>query len=109
MKDGLDSLCRGSRREQSKHGDRYDNMLKLFLEWERDQDLFSDKIKSPRLRIVLKGCFVGARTPSVAETLKVVYEDFPPLRIAGNLIFKLMSSLVPNDGSHPDEPDELNR
>ena len=107
MKDRLDSLYRGSRREQTKHGDRYDNMLKCFLEWERDQGLFSDKIKSPRLQIVLKGCFVGARTPPVAETLKIVYEDFPPLRIAGNLIFKLMNSLVLNDRSHREKSDEI--
>mmetsp|Transcript_61206 Transcript_61206/g.122697 ORF Transcript_61206/g.122697 Transcript_61206/m.122697 type:complete len:454 (-) Transcript_61206:229-1590(-) len=51
-------------------------------------------IKNPRLRTVLGGVLVGARTPGVVVALRIVYEDFLALRLAGDLIFKLMAAIV---------------
>lgn len=77
-------------------GQRFDEMVEQFALWETKlaapgQGVVSD---NPRLRTVLKGCFVGAHTKGVVDALRIVYEDFPPLRMAGDLIFKLMRRVV---------------
>ena len=79
---------------QSKHGDRYDEMVETFREWENSQSQLEGKIKSLRLRKVIGGCFVGARSPPIVSALKTLYEDYHPLRIAGNLIFRLVKSCI---------------
>ena len=84
-------------RNPTRHGDRYDEMVETFLEWEEAQSELGEQIKNSRLRTVLDGCFVGARTPPVVEALKIVYEDYYPLRVAGDLIFRLMKSFVFKD------------
>lgn len=76
-------------KQKKKHSDRYDTMVKAFGEWEDRMP----KREGRRIDI-LRGCFVGARNEKVVDALKVVYMDYPALRIAGDLIFKLMSRLV---------------
>ena len=44
--------------------------------------------------MVLAGCFAGARVEGVVTALRIVYEDFSPLRMAGDLIFNLMKKVV---------------
>ena len=43
---------------------------------------------------ILRGCFVGSRNDRVVAALKIVYMDYAALRLAGDLIFKLMSKIV---------------
>ena len=78
-----------------KHTQRFNMMVKDFGKWEtlmgRGEFMV---IKSTRLREVLDGCFVGARTDGVVTALRIVYEDYAPLRVAGDMIFKLMRTVV---------------
>lgn len=43
---------------------------------------------------ILRGCFSGARDAKVVAGLKIVYMDYAALRLAGDLIFKLMSKIA---------------
>ena len=43
---------------------------------------------------ILRGCFSGARDAKVVAALKIVYMDYTALRLAGDLIFKLMSKIA---------------
>ena len=72
-----------------KHMERYDMMVNKFKEWEN----FVPKGEGRRLDI-LRGCFVGAENEKVVEALKIVYVDYSALRMAGDLIFSLMTALV---------------
>jgi hypothetical protein len=69
--------------------ERYDEMLSQFMEWE---DVMPDG--EGRRMDVVRGCFIGARNPPVVEALRVVYVDFSPLRVAGDIIFKLVSGVM---------------
>lgn len=84
-------------RKRTKHSGQFDSMVEQFSEWEAkilDAGGASVASGNARLRTVLNGCFVGARTPGVVEALRIVYEDYPPLRLAGDLIFRLMKKVV---------------
>ena len=77
--------------KHQKYSERYDEMIHAFAEWESQ---LVDTSGEGRQLDVLRGCFVGAKNEYVVEALRIVYVDYPPLRVAGNLIFKLMSSLI---------------
>jgi len=47
-----------------------------------------------RLLQVLKGSLVGARCEPVVEALKMCYLDYSPLRLGGDIIFKLLTRVV---------------
>jgi len=47
-----------------------------------------------RLLKVLKGSLVGARCEPVVDALKMVYLDYSPLRLGGDIIFKLLKRVV---------------
>jgi hypothetical protein len=68
---------------------RYDEMLTSFYEWE---DIMPSG--EGRRMDVVRGCFVGARNPAVVDALRIVYVDYSPLRVAGDIIFKLVSSVM---------------
>lgn len=72
-----------------KNMERYDMMVNKFKEWED----FVPKGEGRRLDI-LRGCFVGAENEKVVKALKIVYVDYSALRMAGDLIFSLMTALV---------------
>jgi hypothetical protein len=75
--------------KRRKFSDRYDEMLTQFVKWEQvmpDGD--------GRRMDVVKGCFVGARNQPVVDALRIVYVDFSPLRVAGDIIFKLVSGVM---------------
>lgn len=72
-----------------KYMNQYDLMVNKFKEWED----FVPKGDGRKLDI-LRGCFVGARNEKVVNALKIVYVDYTALRMAGDLIFKLMTALV---------------
>jgi hypothetical protein len=87
-----------------KYGKRFDAMCREFDSWETTDDSDNDSSTSstlskaqernPRLALVLEGCFAGAKQPPVVNALKILYVDFLPLRMAGDLIFKLMRKLA---------------
>ena len=74
---------------KQKYSDRYDEMLLNFEEWESYVPM-----KEGRYYDVLRGCFAGAKNEKVVAALKIVYMDYSALRIGGNLVFTLMSTLV---------------
>jgi hypothetical protein len=102
---------RQKRRETAKqqkaqqYEDRYNDMLHSFASWQSQVSIPNSTIElearasSPqeqRKWDVLRGCFVGAKNPKVVEALCVVYVDYPALRLAGDLIFQLVSTLIVN-------------
>ena len=77
---------------------RYDEMVGAFRDWENlvpkeGEDAHKGR-RHVRLLDVVRGCFVGAKNPQVVNALRVLYTDYGGLRIAGDLIFKLTSSLM---------------
>jgi hypothetical protein len=46
------------------------------------------------LDLVIIGCFAGAKNRGLVTALSILYEDYFPLRIAGDLIFKLVSNAL---------------
>jgi len=47
-----------------------------------------------RAGVVLKGCFAGLKNKDVVKALRVVYVDYSALRLAGDLIFKLLKVAI---------------
>lgn len=78
--------------KHQRFSDRYDEMIDGFAEFE--PTLVATSGETGRQLDILRGCFVGAKNQDVLEALRIVYVDYRPLRLAGNLIFKLMSALV---------------
>ena len=79
---------------KKKYSEQFDKMVDTFKLWEvRDIAVGSAK-KDSRMSLVLEGCFDGAKNRDVVNALKIVYVDYSALRVAGNLVFKLVSKLV---------------
>lgn len=76
--------------KKKRYIERYDAMVRSFLEWKGNVP--ADK-KSRKMD-VLRGCFVGAENAEIIDALRIVYVDYSALRFAGDLIFKVMKSLV---------------
>ena len=81
-----DSLCE----KRKRYADRYDSMVSLFKEW---KDLVPAE-KQGRKYDVLRGCFKGAECEEIVNALRIVYLDYSALRFAGDLIFKVMKTVV---------------
>jgi hypothetical protein len=77
--------------KRQRFSERYDEMLSQFMEWE---DVMPEGEASSRRMDVVRGCFIGARNPPVVDALRVVYVDYSPLRVAGDIIFKLVSGVM---------------
>lgn len=84
-----------------KYRDRYTHMVQSFAKWEvkfektaAGSNANDNKNSNNRMAIVAEGCFAGAKNPGVVKALGILYEDFGPLRIAGDLIFSLMEKVA---------------
>lgn len=77
-----------------KYSKRFDAMCAEFDSWDSTDSSSKAKERNPRLALVLEGCFAGAKQPLVVDGLKILYMDFLALRMAGDLIFKIMRKLV---------------
>ena len=75
--------------KQLKYSRRYDAMLEKFAEWKS----FIPSGEGRRLDI-LKGCFVGSENPKVVDALRVIYTDYSALRLSGDWIFQVVSTLM---------------
>jgi hypothetical protein len=81
-----------SSRLDSKHrryNDRYDDMLEQFGRWKT----YIPDGEGRRLDI-LRGCFVGSENPAVIEALRIIYVDYSALRLSGDWIFKVVSTIM---------------
>ena len=97
VQSGSSNTCK----KRQKSSDRFNEYVSTFRVWERkflgdgkqSSQLLQKKTDSRRLDI-LRGCFEGARNEKVVAALKIVYMDYTALRLAGDLIFKLMSKII---------------
>jgi len=109
----------GMPRKRGKFGrkspeERFESMLKECLVWEQDLGCAPDADSEPmnrdecavdvkleqgegedsRLLQVLKGSLVGIHCEPIVDALKMCYLDYSPLRLAGDVIFKLLKKVV---------------
>jgi len=82
------------REKVDRYSKRFDDMCAEFDSWDSDDSSSKAESSNPRLALVLEGCFAGSKNPPVVDALKILYIDFRPLRMAGDLIFKLMRKLA---------------
>lgn len=93
--DGINSSIPMEKNKVDRYSKRFDAMCEEFETWESD-DASSSKAeeRNPRLALVLEGCFAGAKQQPIVDALKILYVDFGVLRMAGDLIFKMMRKLA---------------
>ena len=80
--------------KMDRYSKRFDNMCTEFDSWDSSDSSSKAESQNPRLALVLEGCFAGSKNPPVVDALKILYIDFRPLRMAGDLIFKMMRKLA---------------
>ncbi|KAL3789241.1 hypothetical protein HJC23_002826 [Cyclotella cryptica] len=81
-------------KKRQRNSDRFDEYVAAFKVWE-DKFVGGHTTDHPSRRLdILRGCFSGARDARVVAALKIVYMDYAALRLAGDLIFKLMSKIA---------------
>ena len=95
----VDQLLNGggsdtSKEKNGKYANRFEAMCDEFNSWDNGDASSKAEDRNPRLALVLAGCFVGAKQPEVVSALKILYVDFLALRMAGDLIFKIMRKLA---------------
>lgn len=80
------------------HRARYLHMVSSFATW-GDKFSSSDYQSSDgegssndRMTQVIEGCFAGAKISGVVKALGILYEEYLPLRIAGDIVFNLVES-----------------
>jgi hypothetical protein len=72
-----------------KYNDRYEDMLEQFGRWKA----YIPDGEGRRLDI-LRGCFVGSENSAVVEALRIIYVDYSALRLSGDWIFKVVSTIM---------------
>ena len=76
--------------KRARYNARYDEMLKKFGEWKA----FIPEDGEGRRLDILRGCFVGSENPKVVEALRIIYTDYTALRLSGNWIFNVVSTIM---------------
>jgi len=93
--------------------ERFEEMLEECFKWEKDLGCGTDEEEveecvvdvelekadeddgdDNRMLQVLKGALVGARCAPVVDALKMCYLEYSPLRLGGDIIFKLLKRVV---------------
>jgi hypothetical protein len=93
------NLENNNSKKRQKYIQKYDDMIIQFSKWKplistsSDDNDDNDEGSSRRMQ-VLKGCFVGSENPAVLEALKIIYVDYGALRLSGDWIFKVVSTLM---------------
>jgi hypothetical protein len=80
------------------YSDRYDDMVHAFRQWEGRLPENSPDMgrRQERILEVVQGCFRGAENKYVVNALRILYTDYSGLRVAGDLIFGIVSKLMKN-------------
>lgn len=76
--------------KRKKYIQRYNDMLIVFDRW---RPLVPSGDEGRRLQI-LKGCFVGSENDAVVKALRIIYVDYRALRLSGDWIFRVVSTLM---------------
>lgn len=66
---------------------RFDRMADEFLSWE---GAAAEGGYSGRQAEVVQGCFAGARNAALLDALRLIYVEYPVLRGAGDVIFRML-------------------
>jgi hypothetical protein len=66
----------------------------MILFYERYSQRDVDMLASYRLRVVMQGMAASTVEPAVYRAFEVLYQDLPPLRVAGRLIFKRLRHVM---------------
>ena len=82
------------RRKRKDPGEKFDFMLATFRDWQDKPKLVASVDASTRLGQVLMGCFAGTGNTNLVEALRLVYVKYAPLRVGGDMIFKLVQRVV---------------
>jgi hypothetical protein len=90
--DGIIARHEYSDEERAIHN-RFLDMVETFS---RASDRWNPKSKDnlSSLDFVIMGCFAGAKNRGLVTALSILYEDYLPLRLAGDVIFKLVSKAL---------------
>jgi len=80
----------GDNLKRKKYIQRYNDMLIVFDKW---RPLVPSGDEGRRLQI-LKGCFVGSENDAVVKALRIIYVDYRALRLSGDWIFRVVSTLM---------------
>jgi hypothetical protein len=84
-------------KKRRKYSDRYDGYVAQFKSWEGSvlgHETAATGRRHSRRWDILRGCFVGARNARIVAALKIVYVDYVALRVAGDLVFRLVSKVA---------------
>ena len=91
--------------KNKRHRERYLNMVRSFANWgdqlssngSYESNVSSGDSRNDRMNQVIDGCFAGAKIPGVVKALGILYEEYLPLRVAGDIVFSIVESkLSPN-------------
>ncbi|GAX24344.1 hypothetical protein FisN_4Lh465 [Fistulifera solaris] len=82
--------------KRQRYSDRYDDMVHAFRQWEGRIPENSPDMgrRQERIMEVVQGCFRGAENKYVVNALRILYTDYSGLRVAGDLIFGIVSKLM---------------
>lgn len=75
--------------------DKYRSMVETFKsaegKWSLNQSGYDSASRREKIAF---GCFAGAKNEGVVKALEILYIDYLPLRVAGDIIFKLMKKVM---------------
>lgn len=91
LEDLMPSEGRSEAQSDSKHDQRFDEIVKFIRDWEAEGTHLT---ANGRLGKVLEGSFAAAQDEEVVAALRFVYNDIAPFRIAGELIFGIVSRFL---------------
>ena len=70
---------------------KYKHMLETFA---NASDKWIEDPNPTRFDMIISGCFAGAKNPGVVKALEILYEDYLPLQVAGDIIFNLIKKSI---------------
>ena len=59
--------------------------------WDLKQQGYDSASRSEKIAL---GCFAGAKHEGIVKALEILYIDYLPLRVAGDIIFKFVRKLI---------------
>lgn len=75
--------------------DKYMHMVGTFAKFEEKWNAKQLEYDSAsRMDKIVLGCFAGSRNAGVVKALEILYMDYLPLRVAGDLIFKVVKKVM---------------
>ena len=75
----------------SRHGVKFQDMLDQVRTFSLAQVMcLEDEVT----RTIIVGLVDGSKVPEVEKAFRILYEDFPPIRLAGNLLFDMIQRAI---------------